>query len=267
MLNEKIDNERKNAAVEPARGGTSNRFRASLKVKTRHASADLHSGGAQDNRILTAAQSYNALKPYLETVWLRAGEEISRAGERGEYAFFPETAVVSHLHNLADGNTIEVGMVGADGATGIAPLFGSHTAAAQTAVVIIGGRARRVETAILRRESARGGKLGALVSDYFGAYLAQVSRRVACTSFHSTEKRLCCWLLMLDDRARQNRLTLTQEQMAQFLGVQRPSLTKIAKNLSDERLVNYTRGNFQILDRRGLETAACECYTDAKISL
>ena len=265
MFDDTYDNTRKIAGSVTTTVGGSDRFRVSFEKKTRPPYADLPERGASGNFILAAAnaQSFDGLKPHLERVSLGIGKELYPAGERSDYVYFPETAVVSHLHNLADGNTIEIAMVGADGATGINSLFSSQPMLHQ-ASVSVAGSAQRVKTDVLRREFQRGGKLQTLLLYFFNEYLAQVSQRVACTSFHLTEKRFCSWLLMLHDRARTDRLTLTHERLAQFLGVCRPSLTKIAKTLSEERLINYTRGKFHILDRRGLEAGACECYLSAK---
>lgn len=264
MLDERYDKSRKIADSNSARGNL-NRLRSSPEKKTRHSHAGQSYRETRGNLILAAAaQNFDDLDAYFERVSLCPHQELYAAGERGgDYVYFPETAVVSHLYNLADGNTIEIAMVGSDGATGIHRLFGSQPAN-HRAAIIVGGTARRIKTSVLRREFERGGKLQTLLLDYFNAHLAQVSRRVACSSFHLMEKRLCSWLLMLHDRARKNQLRLTHERMAQFLGVHRPSLTRIAKTLSDERLINYTRGKLHILDRRGLEAVACECYSAAK---
>ena len=269
MLDKTYDKARKIPASEIARGGNLNRLHSSFEKKARHSYVALSCREASTNLILAAANAHTiyGLNAYLEPISLCRGEELYAAGERGsDYVYFPETAVVSHLYNLADGNTVEVAMVGSDGATGISSLFGSQPTNHQASVTIA-GRARRVKTDVLRQEFGRGGKLQTLLLDYFNTYLTQVSQRVACTSFHLTEKRLCSWLLMLHDRAGKNNLTLTHEQMAQFLGVHRPSLTKIAKILREQQLVNYTRGKFHILDRHGLEAVACECYSAANSTL
>lgn len=267
MLDETFQNSRKIAKSESAHVGTLNRAGSSFEKRTKHSLLNSHPGGASSNQILAAAahtHNFDSLKPHLEPVSLRRGAApLCAAGERSDYVYFPETAVISHLYNLADGNTIEIAMVGADGATGINSLFSSQPPTHQTSV-IVDGDAQRVRADVLRQEFARGGKLQTLLLDYFNAYLAQISQRVACTSFHLTEKRFCSWLLMVQDRMRKNQLKLTQEQMAQLLGVNCPSLSRIAKKLSEKRLINYERGNFHILDRRGLETVACECYSVAQ---
>lgn len=214
------------------------------------------------NQILDQAGDCNfkQLAPHFEPLSLAAGRELYAAGEINDYVYFPETAVVSHLCILADGKTLEIGIVGSEGATGLCAVLGSQPPMHQ-AVVAIEGKAWRIKTEILRQEFARAGKFQMLLIDYVNTYLAEVSQRVVCQSFHLVEKRLCRWLLTLHDRVRKDQLTLTHEQISQFLGVNRPTLTMAAKTLRDEGLINYVRGKFYILDRQRLEASACECYS------
>lgn len=227
--------------------------------------AALCAGESTNNQILALAlaHDFECLTPHLELVSLCAGRELHGQSENSDFVYFPETAVVSHIHNLADGNTLEIALVGREGATGLCTVIGSQPAMHQ-AIVTIGGKAWRIKTEVLRQEFLRSRKLQALLLDYFNTHLAQVSQRVVCTSFHLLEKRLCSWLLMLHDRAGEIQLTMTHEQMSQLLGVYRPSLTMVAKTLRKQGLINYVRGKLYILDRRGLERSACECYLAAQ---
>lgn len=261
------NNAQKSTHLKSARNGSFNNFRFPVREKKsdepRISSVAAHRAGeSTGNQILELARAgdFDSLTPHLEVVSLAAGNELHRQGENSDFVYFPETAVVSHLHSLADGNTLEIAMVGREGASGLCPIIGSQPAMHQ-ATVTIGGDARRIKTDILRQEFLRDEKLQKLLLDYFNTHLAEVSQKVVCTSFHLLEKRLCSWLLMLHDRAGKNQLTMTHEQISQFLGVYRPSLTMVAKNLRDEGLINYVRGKLYILDRRGLERAACECYS------
>lgn len=250
--------------------GSFNDFRLPVRGKKPKESrtssvAEQHAGEAIDNQILAAACAHDFdCLPHLEFVSLAAGEELHGQGENSDFVYFPETAVVSHLYNLSDGNSLEIAMVGREGATGLCPVIGSQPAMHQ-ATVTIGGGARRIKTEILRQEFLRNGKFQALVLDYFNAHLAEVSQRAVCTSFHLLEKRLCSWLLMLHDRARENQITMTHEQMSQFLGVYRPTLTMVVRTLRRKGLINYVRGKLYILDRRGLENAACERNVELEI--
>lgn len=214
------------------------------------------------NRILAAVGDcdFERMMPHFESVSLAAGRELYAACEINDYIYFPETAVVSHLCILADGKCLEIAMVGSEGATGLCAILGSPPPMHQ-AVVAIEGKAWRIKTEILRQEFVRAGKFQMLLIDYVNKHLAEISQRVVCESFHLLEKRLCRWLLTLHDRVTENQFTLTHDQISQFLGVNRPTLTKAAKTLRDEGLINYVRGKFYILDRQRLEAAACECYS------
>jgi len=220
------------------------------------------------NYILTSQSDYEfaRLMPHLETVTLASGEELHSSGERNHYVYFPETAVVSNLFTLMDGSTIEVAMIGREGVTDLSEIFGSQPSA-HWAQVAIGGTALRVKTEILKQEFNRGGRIQILLLDYVNSHIAQISQRVVCKSFHTIEKRLCSWLLMLHDRVRKNQLTLTQEQISLFLGVHRPTVTLVAQTLREKGLIDYMRGRVHILDRRGLENSACECYSVVQINL
>lgn len=265
MLNRAKNSARRIDGSKPTANGDFNNVRLSLKKKKANAPRPSHAAAASaivNNRILAAAilDGSDAVLACMEPVLLRAGDELYAADEQSEFVYFPETAVVSHLYNLSDGNRVETAMVGRDGVSGLCALF-SRQPAMHQALVIIGGTARRIRTKILVQEFARGGTLQTLLLDYFTAHLSQISQRVVCTSFHLMEKRLRTWLLMLHDRADENPLPLTHEQIAQFLGVNRPSVSVVAKILRDEGLISYVRGKLYILDRRGLETTACECYS------
>ena len=226
-----------------------------------HSDFGLSNGASTDcslNEILNG--EFNQLLPYLEKVSLSAGQELYAPGEKSDFVYFPESCVISHLYNLADGNTVEIAMVGREGVSGIFSLFDSKPEIHQ-ALVISGGTARRIRSGILQREFQRGGSLQGILLNYFNSYLRQVSQRVVCGSFHPIEKRMCSWLLMLNDRVRKNEITLTQEKISLLLGVYRPSISVIAKKLRDGKLINYVRGSFFILNSQGLKELACECYS------
>lgn len=247
--------------LSPRRAKDAGRFRHSAKISPPDKTVF-------DNRLLDRAEvgDFEQLMPHFESVALAAGKQLYAAGDANEYVYFPETAVVSHLCGLADGNTLEIAMVGSEGATGLCAILGSLPPMHQ-AIVTIEGKAWRIRTDVLRQEFARAGKLQTLLIDYINKYLAEVSQRVVCESFHLVEKRLCRWLLTLHDRVRKNQIALTHEQMSQFLGVNRPTLTVTAKILRDEGLISYIRGKFYILDRQRLEASACECYSAVHANL
>lgn len=220
------------------------------------------------NFILTSQSDFDfaRLLPHLETVSLKGGEHLHSAGEQSRYVYFPETAVISNLYTLADGNTIEVAMIGREGASEMCAVFGAQPPAHWTQVAV-GGAASRIRADVLSRQFAFGGKIQTSLLGYVNSHITQISQRVACKSFHIIEKRFCSWLLMLHDRVGQNQIAMTQEQISLFLGVHRPSVTLVAQALREKGLIDYSRGKIHILDRAGLESSACECYQMIRESL
>lgn len=225
------------------------------------AAGGAHSRSISSNRIVGSLSDYDAarLMPHFDFVALSDGAEIYGAGEAVRYVYFPETAVVSYLHDLADGGTIETAMIGSEGATGLCSVLGSQPPH-HRAQATVGGTAWRIKSDALKQELTRGGNLQTLLFAFMSAHINQISQRLVCKSFHVIEKRFCTWLLMLHDRVQHNRLTLTQENAALLLGANRPTVSIVAQNLRANRLIDYSRGKFHILDRRRLENSACECY-------
>ena len=212
------------------------------------------------NHLLASCSDYDLarLMPHFESVILASGEEI-RTHDNG-YVYFPENAVVSHLYMLEDGNTVEVAMIGGEGATGLCSLFGSDKAAHYVRV-IAEGTAIRIKAEVLQKEFTYNRHLQHLLLDYINSHITQISQKTVCKSFHVIENRFCTWLLMLHDRAKRNQFLITQEQISLFIGVYRPTVTLIARALKENGLIDYKRGKISIVDRFGLERKACECYT------
>jgi CRP-like cAMP-binding protein len=204
------------------------------------------------------------LMPHLDFVFLASGEQICAVGESNHYVYFPETAVVSDISDLEDGNTIETAMIGRDGASGLCAVFGASPPQ-RRAQTTIKGTAWRIKTETLKQEFARAGTLQTALLDYVNLHIRQISQRLVCKSFHLIEKRLCSWLLMLHDRVENNRLKMTQERAALLLGANRPTITIAAQMLRQKGFINYSRGGIKILDRRGLEDSACECYNALRL--
>jgi CRP-like cAMP-binding protein len=213
------------------------------------------------NRLLGAfpPEVYRRLRPNLLPVGLSLGEVVCERGERPEHAHFPLSAVVSLFYTTAEGATAEVGMTGNDGLVGLTALFDGG-ATPNRAIVQSAGRSLKIRTAVLQEEFARGGPLQRILLRYVQAFLTQVSQTAVCNRLHSVEKRLCRWLLLSHDRARSDRLFITQEFISNMLGSRRESVTVAAAALQDAGLIHYVRGNITILDRTRLEAAACECY-------
>jgi CRP-like cAMP-binding protein len=199
------------------------------------------------------------LMPHLERVTLASDEYIYQPDDNIDFIYFPETAVMSEFQILEDGRTVEIAMIGREGVVGQSAVLCSQPAMNWTQVSAAGS-ALKINSQILREEFNRGSGLRAALFDYVNHYIGQISQRVICNSYHTAEKRLCSWLLMLQDRNKSSKLRMTQEQLARFLGVHRPSITQIAQSLRRKKLISYIRGSISIIDRPELEKAACECY-------
>jgi CRP-like cAMP-binding protein len=199
------------------------------------------------------------LLPYLERVEFAGDEYIYQPDDEIEFIYFPETAVLSEFQILEDGRTVEIAMTGHEGVIGLSAVFNGQQAI-NWMQVSVAGTALKISTQILREEFYHGGALQAVFLDYINNYIGQISQRVICNSYHTVEQRFCSWLLMLQDRKKSSKVPMTQEQIARFLGVHRPSVTQIAQSLRRKKVINYIRGKISILDRQKLENSACECY-------
>jgi len=217
--------------------------------------------GLLANRLLGALppEDFSRLLPHLEPVSLTAGEQLYKLDAVIRHAYFPETAVVSHLHILAEGGMTEADMIGREGLTGLSALFGAPAPIYLTEVSL-GGSALRIRLDVLRQEFLRGGALNQLLLKYACARIAQLSRRAVCNGNHRVEERLCAWLLMMHDRAGDQPLALTHERISRHLGTRRAGVTGAATMLRVRGAIAYTRGHIRVLDRRLLEGSACECY-------
>ncbi|HEX6184971.1 MAG TPA: Crp/Fnr family transcriptional regulator [Pyrinomonadaceae bacterium] len=213
------------------------------------------------NRLLSALppEDFSRLFSHLEPVALVTGEVLYKLDAEMRHAYFPETAVVSHLHVLTEGGMTEADMVGREGLTGLSALFGAPTPSYLTEVSQAGS-ALRIRLDALRQEFLRGGALHQLLLKYASARIALLSRRAVCNGNHRVDERLCVWLLMMHDRAGGQPLALTHERISRYLGTRRAGVTGAATALRDRGLISYTRGYIRILDRTALEASACECY-------
>jgi CRP-like cAMP-binding protein len=213
-----------------------------------------------ENRLLVALPNddYNRLLPHLEKVSLSLRDILYEANGPITHVFFPLNGVVSLVINDS-GFTLEVGIIGNDGMVGT-PVFLGADRSPTTAIVQIPGDALRMEVKVFQKEMKRDGPLHGLVQRYTQAMINQISQSVVCNRRHSVEKRICRWLLMSHDRMADDEFLLTHEFLAQMLGVRRPTLTSVAGTLQKAGLISYHRGKINVLDRKGLEAACCECY-------
>lgn len=217
--------------------------------------------GLLTNNLLTAlpGEDFTRLLPYLEPVSLSCGENLYGFGEGVRDVYFPENAVVSQLHILEDGCTTEAAIIGREGLTGLSAIFASRAPTYLTQVTIAGS-ALRMSAEALKQEFARGGAMQSLLLSYASARIAQLSQKAVCNARHTVVERLCCWLLMIHDRVGDERLPLTHEQIAHHLGTRRAGISEAAGSLRERGIISYARGQVRVIDRRALETAACECY-------
>ena len=201
---------------------------------------------------------------YMDEVYFEQNEYVYQPDDAICSVYFPESSVFSEFQILEDGKTIEVAMTGCEGVVGFSSVFNSlqspHWAQAS-----ISGKAWRIDAEIFRQEFVSCDSLQKGLFNFVNSYIGQISQRVICSSHHMVEARLCSWLLMLQDRCGTDKLHMTQEQIARFLGVHRPSITLITQSLREKGVIDYRRGKIFIQDRKALENLACVCYSTTKI--
>src|SRR5256885_6460171 len=214
-----------------------------------------------ENRLLAAlpADEYERLRPFLQPVEFSLSEVVYEFGGQLDYVFFPTNSIVSLLYTMENGTSAEMGLTGNDGVVGIALFMGGGTMP-NRAVVQSAGSALRMKAKVLQDEFARGGKFQQLLLRYTQALITQISQTAVCNRLHSVEQQLCRWLLLSHDRVKADELIMTQELIADMLGVRREGVTVAAGHLQDSGAISYVRGRIQILDRQRLEDTACGGY-------
>ena len=214
----------------------------------------------QNNLLSVLPQSdFNRIKHYLVPVDLPLGKVLCESGGKLSNVFFPTTAIVSLLSVMENGASAEIAVVGNEGIVGIALFMGGETMTNRI-VVQSAGKAYQLSDKILKQEFERSGALQHLLLRYTMALLAQMAQTAVCNRHHSVDQQLCRWLLLSLDRLPTNELTMTQELIANMLGVRREGVTEAAGRLQTARLIDYSRGRITVLDRPGLESRVCECY-------
>jgi CRP-like cAMP-binding protein len=218
-----------------------------------------------DNRLLAAlpSEEYKRLAPGLQKVSFRLGEVVYEFGGHLDYVYFPTSAIVSLLYTMENGASAEMGLTGNDGVVGIALFMGGGTMP-NRAVVQSAGNALRMKAKQLQDEFARGGKFQHLLLRYTQALITQISQTAVCNRLHSVDQQLCRWLLLSHDRVKADELIMTQELIADMLGVRREGVTVAAGRLQDAGAISYVRGHIKILNRIKLEETVCECYRVVK---
>ncbi|WP_168013040.1 Crp/Fnr family transcriptional regulator [Halomonas salinarum] len=203
------------------------------------------------------------LSPHLERVDLRLGESLAESGKVMRHVYFPTNAIVSLLCVMGDGDLTEMTVVGVEGIVGISLFMGGETTPSR-AVVQNAGSAYRLKGQLLKDEFGRATTLQYRLLHYTQALITQMSQTAVCNRHHSLDQQLCRWLLLSLDRLPTNELVMTQELIANMLGVRREGVTESAGKLQRAGLISYHRGRISILDRPGLEERVCECYSVVK---
>lgn len=219
----------------------------------------------QSNRLLSALpeEARSRLRPHLERVALPLGAPLHESGDTMRHIYFPADCIVSLLYVMRDGASAEISVVGNDGVVGIALFMGGESTPSR-AIVQSGGSAYRLPGSVLKEEFRRHGALLGLLLRYTQALITQMAQTAVCNRHHHIDQQLARWLLLSLDRLPDNRLSMTQELIANMLGVRREGVTEAAGRLQQLGLIEYNRGHIRVLDRPALERQSCECYEVVK---
>ncbi|MGZ8225524.1 MAG: Crp/Fnr family transcriptional regulator [Methylococcaceae bacterium] len=225
----------------------------------------LETPSPQQNHLLAAlsAEVQNRLFPYLELTPLPLGKVLSEPGDDLRYVYFPTDSIVSLIYVTTSGATTEILMVGNEGIVGIALFMGGNSTTSR-AIVQNAGHAYRLQAKRFNDEINRHGELMGLMLHYSQALITQIAQTAVCNRHHSIIQQLCRWLLLSLDRLANNELTMTQELIANMLGVRREGVTEAAGKLQRLGVIEYQRGHITVLDRSTLENLCCECYDVVK---
>jgi len=213
------------------------------------------------NHLLAAlpADEWARWLPALEPVAMPLGDVLYESGAAMTHVYFPTTAIVSLLYVMEDGASAEIAVVGNEGLVGVSLFMGGETTPSR-AVVQSAGQGYRLRGHLLKQEFNRSGPVLHLLLRYTQALITQMAQTAVCNRHHSLDQQLCRWLLLSLDRLQVDELVMTQELIANMLGVRREGVTEAAGSLQQAGLIRYRRGHITVLDRQGLEARTCECY-------
>jgi CRP-like cAMP-binding protein len=217
------------------------------------------------NHLLDAlpASDFDRLASHLELIPMPLGEVLYESGGKLRYVYFPTTSIVSLLYVMEDGASAEIAIVGNEGILGISLFMGGDSTPSR-AVVQSAGHGFRLKADLLKDEFGRFGPTMHLLLRYTQALITQMAQTAVCNRHHSVDQQLCRWLLLSLDRLKSNELSMTQELIANMLGVRREGVTEAAGKLQNDGLIRYRRGTITVLDRPGVEARSCECYQVVK---
>lgn len=218
-----------------------------------------------DNRLLAALSpdTQQRIFPQLKLVDLPLGMPVYEAGQQVRYVYFPTDSIVSLLYVMINGASAEISVVGNEGIVGIAVFMGGESTPSR-AIVQSGGHGFRLPAAELRKEFNTQSDLRMILLRYTQSLITQMAQTAVCNRHHSIDQQLCRWLLLSLDRLRGNQLNMTQELIANMLGVRREGVTEAAGKLQKLGVISYQRGHITVLDRPKLEALCCECYSVVK---
>ncbi len=221
--------------------------------------------GPRQNQLLAALPDAERerLLPHLEPVDMPLGKVLYESGDRLAHVYFPTTSIVSLLYVMENGSSAEIAVVGHEGIVGISLFMGGNSTPSR-AVVQSAGQGFRLKAQLMMQEFDRAGSVLHLLLRYTQALITQMAQTAVCNRHHSLDQQLCRWLLLSLDRLQSNELVMTQELIANMLGVRREGVTEAAGHLHRAGLIDYQRGHITVLDRAGLERRTCECYAVVK---
>jgi len=208
-------------------------------------------------------EEYERILPHLELIDMPLGNVLYESGEKLHHVHFPINCIVSLLYVMENGSSAEIAVVGLEGAIGLALFMGGQTMP-NRAVVQSSGYSYRIRSNLFMREFDRHGAMLHLILKYTQALITQMAQTAVCNRHHTVDQQLCRWLLLSLDRLPTNELAMTQELIANMLGVRREGVTEAAGKLQQAGLIHYSRGKITALDRKGLEKRVCECYQVVK---
>jgi CRP-like cAMP-binding protein len=225
----------------------------------------LDSAESRNNFLLAALPEaeWQRWQHFLEKVEMPLGQVLYEAGATLTHVYFPTTSIVSLLYVMENGASAEIAVVGNEGLVGISLFMGGESTPSR-AVVQSAGHGLRLKAQLMKDEFNRAGPVLHLLLRYTQALITQMAQTAACNRHHTLDQQLCRWLLLSLDRLRANELAMTQELIANMLGVRREGVTEAALKLQQAGLISYARGRITVLDRAGLEQRTCECYAVVK---
>ncbi|MBL0143002.1 MAG: Crp/Fnr family transcriptional regulator [Betaproteobacteria bacterium] len=215
----------------------------------------------QRNQLLASIPEVELARwlPHLDLVDMPLGKVLNESGHTLTHVYFPTTSIVSLLYVMEDGASAEIAVVGNEGIVGISLFMGGESTLSR-AVVQSAGQGLRLKASLLMQEFNRAGPVLHLLLRYTQALITQMAQTAVCNRHHSLDQQLCRWLLLSLDRLKSNELVMTQDLIANMLGVRREGVTEAAGHLQSAGLIKYRRGHITVLDRAGLERRTCECY-------